>query len=276
MNFSLNIRGCLKHFDRPAVMGILNLTPDSFHDGSRVLPAELGICVERMIADGARIIDVGCCSTRPGAPVCDEATELQRLRDGMLAIGTLSKDVLWSVDTFRASVAREAIEKYGFDIVNDVSGGADNEMFPLIARLKVPYVLTHPGNHFNSSGEGSEETEITARVMRFFGRRLATLQVMGIADVILDPGFGFGKTLDENYILLKNLDVFENTFRLPLLVGISRKSMITCPLDCTPAEALNGTTVLDTAALMKGASILRVHDVAEASEAIRLVGNLNS
>lgn len=273
MEFSLNIKGKLVAFDRPVVMGILNLTPDSFHAASRADSSTIGERVGRMIADGVQIIDVGCCSTRPGAKPCDEATELKRLHEGMQALGILNKEVLWSIDTFRASVAREAVETYGFDIVNDVSGG-DKDMISTVAALKVPYVLTHPGNHFGTcslADEVTESADITAAVMRYFAVKLKELSHNGIADVILDPGFGFGKSLQENFSLLENLHVIRSTFRQPLLVGVSRKSMVTKTLGVTAEEALNGTTVLNTMALMKGASILRVHDVAEATQAINLM-----
>lgn len=275
MEFSLNIKGKLVAFDRPVVMGILNLTPDSFHAASRADSSTIGERVCRMIAAGAQIIDVGCCSTRPGAKPCDEATELKRLHEGMQALGILNKEVLWSIDTFRASVAREAVVKYDFDIVNDVSGGdGDKDMISTVAALKVPYVLTHPGNHFgtcNPADEVTESADITAAVLRYFAIKLKELSYNGIADVILDPGFGFGKSLQENFNLLENLQVIMSTFRQPLLVGVSRKSMVTKTLGVTPEEALNGTAVFNTIALMKGASILRVHDVAEATQAINLM-----
>lgn len=287
-NYSLNIKGSLRRFTHPAVMAIVNLTPDSFHHASRV-PANnnLRSTIEHLIELGAEFIDIGCCSTRPGAVPCDETTELRRLDEAMSIIGHLPPGAIYSIDTFRLAVARKAIEEYGIDIINDVSGGTE-EMFRLVAQLKVPYVLTHAGNYFSSihnaraaqTERSSNHTEssgvgqITAQVIKELSQKLSRLQLLGATDVIIDPGFGFGKTRPENFEILSTLDVMGRALECPVLVGLSRKSLITGTLGCHSSEALNGTTVLNTVALMKGASILRVHDVREARETITLLSQI--
>ena len=233
----------------PVIMGILNVTPDSFYSASRSLSVE--VAVERarqMVSDGAAILDIGACSTRPGSAPVDEKEELHRLLPAVEAIHAALPDVLFSVDTFRPTVAAECVRCFGpFLLINDVSGGE-------AALPGVPYVLTCP----------------TAEPDSFFTERLPELAGKGVTDVILDPGFGFGKTVEDNYRILSHLSDLSR-FDLPVLVGVSRKSMIYKPLGVTPNEALNGTTVLHTLALLQGAAILRVHDVREASECIRLV-----
>ena len=263
MNYTLNIRGKLVDLKEPLVMGILNATPDSFYDASRQqTEKDMARRAHEIVDQGGAIIDVGACSTRPGGPLADEKEETERLR---LALGVVRRelpDAIVSVDTFRPSVARMAIEEYGADIVNDVSEAADETMLRMVTRLRVPYVLT--------SVQPTLHDTLLA-----FAQKVQMLRDLGQNDIILDPGFGFGKTLEENFVLFNQMEKLL-VMQLPLLVGISRKSMIYKTLGCTPAEALNGTTVLHAVALQKGASILRVHDVKEAVECCRIMTALNT
>ena len=261
MNYTLNVHGQLLDLSRPLMMGILNATPDSFFaDSRRQTEEEIAACSQKMLAEGAAIIDVGGCSTRPGGEVATEAEEMKRLRTALTVIrGELPTAVL-SIDTFRPDVARMAVEEFGADIINDVSGGTP-EMFRMVTRLHIPYILM--------------SLQPTIREMLLsFAEKVQQLRDMGADDIILDPGFGFGKTLEQNYEVMNELEKLL-VMELPLLVGVSRKSMIYRSFDCTPQEALNGTTALNTIALMKGASILRVHDVKEAMECVKIVGQLN-
>lgn len=270
---SINMGGRLMDLSQPRVMGILNATPDSFYDGSRQqMEADIARRAVEIVEQGGDIIDVGACSTRPGAQVPDEAEEMERLKNALAIIRRELPDALLSVDTFRPDVARMAVEEYGVAMVNDVSeghcggvvGGAHQTtettacppMFQMVARLRVPYILM--------SVVGTME-----QMLLSFAREVQMLRALGQKDIILDPGFGFGKTLDDNYAVMRQLDRLL-TLGLPLLVGVSRKSMIWKLTGSTPAEALNGTTVLHTLALQKGASLLRVHDVREAVETIRI------
>ena len=260
MDYTINIRGQLFDLTEPKVMGILNITPDSFYAGSRTqTEQEVTARVRQMVAEGARIIDVGACSTRPGSEPIDTDEEMRRLRIALAAVRSEAPDIPLSVDTFRADVARMAVEEYGADIVNDVGEG-DPTMLRMVSRLRVPYILM-------SAKPTLREMLLT------FAEEVQLLRDFGQKDIILDPGFGFGKTVEQNYALLAELERLQ-VMELPLLVGLSRKSMIYKPLDITPGEALNGTTALHTVALMKGASILRVHDVKEAVQAVRLHGLL--
>ena len=261
MNYTLNVHGQLLDLSRPLVMGILNATPDSFFaDSRRQTEEEIAACSQKMLAEGAAIIDVGGCSTRPGGEVATEAEEMKRLRTALTVIrGELPTAVL-SIDTFRPDVARMAVEEFGADIINDVSGGTP-EMFRMVTRLHIPYILM--------------SLQPTIREMLLsFAEKVQQLRDMGANDIILDPGFGFGKTLEQNYEVMNELEKLL-VMELPLLVGVSRKSMIYRSFDCTPQEALNGTTALNTIALTKGDSILRVHDVKEAMECVKIVGQLN-
>lgn len=268
--WTLNIKGTLKTFEKPAVMGIINLTPDSFHSKSRFDSKRAVDAVARMLDDGASIIDVGACSTRPGSIPCTEAEEWERLKNGLNSIRNSFPDVLLSVDTFRSTIAEKSVRVFGADIINDVSGGeADKEMLRVVSELGVTYILTDSGSH------GDEGEDIISRVLRFFGCKLKELEMLGVADVLLDPGIGFGKTLDENYGLLKNLDLFKRVLGKPLLIGVSRKSLITKSLGIEPNEALNATTVLNSYAIGKGADVIRVHDVKEAVEAVKIMSLLN-
>lgn len=269
---TLNIRGKLWDFDTPQIMGILNVTPDSFYADSR-MKDEVAVCAraEQILQEGAWMIDVGAYSTRPGASEVSEAEELRRLDLALSAVCQAQSDALVSVDTFRASVARHCVETYGVALINDVSGGADPQMFATVADLRVPYVLTHPGCSADVKAE-----DFRPAVARFFAEQLNKLYDLGVADVVLDLGFGFGKTLAENYELLSHLGDFLRLFPdCPMLVGISRKSMIYKTLGTTPENALNGTSVLNTIALQAGAHILRVHDVREAAEVVKLFKSLN-
>ncbi|MBQ8128417.1 MAG: dihydropteroate synthase [Prevotella sp.] len=256
MDYTLNIRGRLLDLSEPLVMGILNATPDSFFASSRQLTeADIARRANQIIAEGGRIIDVGACSTRPGSEPVSEADEADRLRRALTVVRREQPDAVVSVDTFRPDVARMAVEELGADIVNDVSEGSE-AMFRMVSRLRVPYVMM------------SVQPDLRQTLLAF-ARKVQQLRSMGQKDIILDPGFGFGKSLQENYRLMAEMERLE-VMGLPLLVGVSRKSMIYKLLNSTPDDCLNGTTVLNTIALMKGASILRVHDVAPACEAVRI------
>jgi len=269
--YTLNIHGSLYELREPKIMGILNVTPDSFFPGCRTPEdAEIEERVTMMISEGADMIDVGGYSSRPGAGEVTEEEEMARLRRGLRIVRRFAPDIPVSVDTFRADVARMAVEEEGADMVNDISGGAlDKNMFRTVARLHVPYILTHmqgtPANMQASPHYDNVRREVT----QFLAKRIDELSLLGVSDIITDPGFGFGKSLGQNYQLMANLEDFHQLSR-PLLVGISRKSMIYNLLGGTPQDALNGTTVLNTTALLKGANILRVHDVAQAVEAKRI------
>ena len=274
--FSLNIHGRLIEYDRPAVMGIINVTPDSFYAGSRTKADEIGRRVRSMIDDGADMIDIGAYSSRPGAAEVSEAEEIDRLSEGMAALREAAPDVVVSVDTFRASVAKAAIEQMGADIVNDISGGdLDGRMFETVASLRVPYILTHMrGTPADMQTLTEYPDGVTAEVLRDLSVKLRTLRLAGVSDVIVDPGFGFAKTLEQNYRLMADLPMFAEMLDAPVLVGVSRKSMVTRALGVTAKDALNGTTVLNTIALLGGAQILRVHDVKACAEAVRIVSML--
>lgn len=275
--FSLNLRGRLAEYDHPAVMGILNVTPDSFYAGSRVTgTVELHRRVERMLAQGADIIDVGGYSSRPGADDVSPEEEMARVRRGVEAIRRVSADIPVSVDTFRADVARHAVLDWGADIVNDISGGAiDSGMFPTVAELKVPYVLMHMRGTPATMQTMTGYEDVTADVVAELSGLMHQLELSGVADIIIDPGFGFAKTLDQNYELMRHLPQMAQLLGKPVLVGISRKSMITKLLSVTADEALPGTVALNTFALLNGASILRVHDVEAAVQAVRIVSRLS-
>ncbi len=268
--FSLNLKGCLLTFSRPAVMGILNVTPDSFYAGSHAFdPQAIHNRVRRMLDEGVDIIDVGGYSSRPGAADVSVDEEMRRVEAGVKAVREVSADVPVSVDTFRASVARLAVESFGADIINDISGGnADEAMFDTVADLGVPYVLMHMRGTPSTMQSLTDYNDVTADVIAELSKPLHELALRGVADVIVDPGFGFAKTLEQNYRLFANLPHIAQMLDRPLLVGISRKSMITRLCDVTADEALPGTVALNTAAVMWGASILRVHDVGAARQTV--------
>lgn len=270
--YSFNMRGRLVTIDRPWVMGIINVTPDSFYSGSRVVDEPTLVeRVRQMISEGADVIDLGACSTRPGSEQVDAQGEMERLQWAIAVIRREAPDVILSIDTYRAVVARRCVEEWGADIINDISGGTiDSDMFATVAKLHVPYVLMHMRGTPETMSSLTDYDDVTADVLEWMARRIDELRQLGVADVIADPGFGFAKTLDQNYELLARLNAF-HALDAPLLVGVSRKRMIYTPLDCSADEALNGTTVVNTLALMQGAHILRVHDVKAAAQAVKLV-----
>lgn len=269
--FSLNLKGCLHIFSRPQVMGILNVTPDSFYSGSRSMSdSEIGHRVESMIADGADFIDVGAYSSRPGAVDVSVEEEISRLRKGMSVLRKLAPEIPVSVDTFRASVAKVAIEELGADIINDISGGSlDPEMFATVAELKAPYILMHMRGTPATMQQFTDYDNVTADVILDLSSKLRQLRLLGVADVIIDPGFGFSKTAGQNFELMRNLSDF-SSLECPVLVGISRKSMITRTLGIEASEALAPTVALNAIALTKGAAFIRVHDVREAAQTVSL------
>ncbi len=254
--YTINANGRLLDLSEPRIMGILNVTPDSFFSDSRKQTEEaIAQRVRQIVDEGGDIVDVGAYSTRPGHSEVSEEEEIRRLDGALSIIRTEAPQAIVSVDTFRASVAQHCIEQYGIALVNDVSGGADVEMFATVAQTGTAYVLTCP----------------QAETMMFFSERVNRLLELGQKDIILDPGFGFGKTMEENFRLFATMDQL-GIFGLPLLVGISRKRMIYQTLNCTPEEALNGTTVLNTLALERGARLLRVHDVAACKQVVKIFG----
>lgn len=269
MNYTLNCNGRLLSLEEPKVMGILNVTPDSFYAQSRQqTEQEIAQRAQQILVEGGDIIDVGACSTRPDSTPVSEAEEMERLR---LALSIIRKEIpkaILSVDTFRADVARMVVEEFGVDIINDVGEGASapcpqpSAMFRMVSRLGVPYIYM-------------SRKATMKDILMDCAEAVDMLRTMGQKDIVLDPGFGFGKTLDDNYQVMNQLERMKMT-QLPILVGISRKSMIYRLLDTTPEEALNGTTALNTLALMKGADILRVHDVREAVETVKIVGKMRS
>ena len=270
---SLNVRGRLVDLSVPLVMGIVNVTPDSFYAASRMNTEEaIRMRVRQIVEEGGSMIDVGAYSSRPGADDISAEEEMARLRRGMKIVREEAADVPVSVDTFRADVAKMCVEELGADIVNDISGGElDKEMLPTVAKLGVPYILMHmKGTPQTMQAHALGDSPFSMKeMMLYFAEKIQRLRDLGQKDIILDPGYGFGKTLEQNYELLAHQEML-NIFELPLLVGVSRKSMIYKLLGCTPDEALNGTTALNTIALQKGASILRVHDVKEAAEVVIL------
>ena len=268
----INVNGSLLDLSQPRVMGILNVTPDSFYAGSRTqTEAEIVRRVRQIVSEGAAIIDIGAYSSRPNADNVSSREEMERLRMGLKILFEIQPDAVVSVDTFRADVARMCVEEYGVAIINDIAAGEmDANMFHTVAALNVPYIMMHMQGTPQSMQQHPHYDNLLKEVFLYFARKVQQLRDLGVKDIILDPGFGFGKTMEHNYELLSHLEEFR-IFELPLLVGVSRKSMIYRLLDITPLEALNGTTVLDTICLLKGADILRVHDVKEAVETVRIV-----
>ncbi len=271
----INVKGRLLDLTTPQVMGILNVTPDSFYYGSRMqTQEEIAVRARQIIDEGASIIDIGAYSSRPNAEHITAGEEMNRLRTGLEIVNRNHPDAIVSVDTFRADVAEQCVKDYGVAIVNDIAAGEmDDRMFETVARLGVPYIMMHMQGTPQNMQKEPHYDNLIKEVFIYFARKVQQLRDLGMKDIILDPGFGFGKTLEHNYELMAHLEEF-SIFELPLLVGVSRKSMIYKLLGGTPQDALNGTTVLDTVALMKGANILRVHDVREAVEAVRIVEKL--
>ena len=268
----INVNGSLLDLSQPRVMGILNVTPDSFYAVSRTqTEVEIARRVKQIVSEGAAIFDIGAYSSRPNADNVSAREEMERLRMGLKILFEIQPDAVVSVDTFRADVARMCVEEYGVAIINDIAAGEmDANMFHTVAALNVPYIMMHMQGTPQSMQQHPHYDNLLKEVFLYFARKVQQLRDLGVKDIILDPGFGFGKTMEHNYELLSHLEEFR-IFKLPLLVGVSRKSMIYRLLDITPQEALNGTTVLDTICLLKGADILRVHDVKEAVETVRIV-----
>lgn len=263
MPYTLNVGGKLLSLECPIVMGILNATTESFYQASQVHSAEsVAQRALQMLDEGATILDIGGCSTKPGLAPVSEEEEMHRLCTALMAVRKVAPEAILSVDTFRASVAERCVRDFGVQIINDVSGGADEQMFDVVAALQVPYVLT-------------SNKDTWASLMHDMAERINRLHLMGVSDIIVDPGFGFGKTLEDNYHLMAHLEEL-HLLKCPLLVGVSRKSMIYKHLEITPEEALNGATVLHTIALTKGAHILRAHDVREAVETVRITEKLKN
>lgn len=275
--FSLNLNGKLYELSSPKVMGILNVTPDSFYAGSRKQTEEdIKSRCREIIEEGGDIIDIGAYSSRPDAEHISAEEEKRRLRTGLEILRNEYPEVIVSVDTFRADVAEMCVKEYNVNIINDISAGEmDKEMFNTVARLQVPYIMMHMKGTPQDMQKSPQYTSLMKEIFMYFSEKVYKLHEMGVNDLILDPGFGFGKTLEHNYELMNHLEEF-SLFNLPVLVGISRKSMIYKLLGNTPSEALNGTTALNTIALLKGANILRVHDVKEAVETVRIVTALNT
>lgn len=274
---TINLRGELKNLETPLVMGILNITPDSFFEGSRhINNKNIAKTIKQMFDDGADIIDIGAMSSRPGAEIISEDEEYNRLKPVFETIISDFPDKNFSIDTIRASIAKKAVCDYGFAIINDITGGHfDAQMFATVAECKVPFIVMHMRGNPADMQQLTDYQSITDEIILYFSQIVTTLNNMGVNDIIIDPGFGFSKTIEQNYYLLNRLDTFK-IFDLPILSGLSRKSMIWKSLNISPSEALNGTSVINTIALQKGANILRVHDVKEAKEVVHLYGLLKA
>lgn len=271
----IRVKDKLLDLSEPLVMGILNITPDSFYAGSRK-ETETDILqrAREIVAQGGYIIDVGAYSSRANAVHISTEEEMQRLRMGLQLLRREHPDAILSVDTFRSDVARMCVEEFGVDIINDISGGMlDEQMAHTVGRLGVPYILMHMKGTPQTMQQNPHYEQLLPEIVGYFSQRIMALREQGVTDIILDPGFGFAKTLAHNYELMQHLEEL-HIFEQPLLVGVSRKSMIYHLIGGTPSDALNGTTVLHTVALLKGAHILRVHDVKEAVETVRIVDTL--
>ena len=275
VQYSLNINGRLLDLSEPQVMGILNVTPDSFYSGSRKQTEdEIEARVRQIIGEGASIIDIGAYSSRPNADDVSPSEEMERLRKGLSVIQRVAPNAIVSVDTFRSDVAKMCVEEYGVGIVNDISGGMlDKDMFATVAKLGIPYILMHMQGTPQNMQQNPHYDDVVKEVFMYFAEKVQRLRDLGVKDIILDPGYGFGKTVEHNYELMNHQEELLE-FELPLLVGISRKSMIYKALGITADEALNGTSVLNTISLLKGANILRVHDVATCVEVVNLIQKL--
>ena len=271
-HLTLNLSGQLLSLERAVVMGIINVTPDSFYSTSRIAgEQELRTRIDTLLREGASIADLGAYSSRPGAEEVSAQEEMRRLAPALRILRDEYPALPVSVDTFRADVARWAVQEYGVAMINDISGGAlDPQMYPTIAELQVPYILMHMRGTPQTMGEQTDYQDLILDLIDYFIQRVGQLTELGVHDIVLDPGFGFSKTLEQNYELLARMSDLGTVLPQPLLVGISRKSIIYRLLGQTPEEALNGTSILHAFALERGAKILRVHDVAPAVEAIRL------
>ena len=275
VQYSLNINGRLLDLSEPQVMGILNVTPDSFYSGSRKQTEdEIEARVRQIIGEGASIIDIGAYSSRPNADDVSPSEEMERLRKGLSVIQRVAPNAIVSVDTFRSDVAKMCVEEYGVGMVNDISGGMlDKDMLATVAKLGIPYILMHMQGTPQNMQQNPHYDDVVKEVFMYFAEKVQRLRDLGVKDIILDPGYGFGKTVEHNYELMNHQEELLE-FELPLLVGISRKSMIYKTLGITADEALNGTSVLNTISLLKGANILRVHDVATCVEVVNLIQKL--
>lgn len=271
----ININGKLLDLSTPLVMGILNVTPDSFYSGSRKQSeAEIAERALQILTEGGSIIDIGGQSTAPSAPLHSAREEFERVEPALKLIRKEFPDTILSIDTFYSEVAKQAVEKYGVNIINDISGGQiDDNMFETVARLNVPYILMHMRGTPQTMQQFTDYDNFIQDIMYYFSERIAKLNLLGVNDIIIDPGFGFSKTTEQNYRLMAYLKYFD-TFDVPILVGISRKSMIYKLLGCTAQESLNGTSVLNTFSLLSGANILRVHDVKAAVECVKIVDKI--
>ena len=267
----INVNGRLIDLSYPQVMGILNVTPDSFYAGSRKqTEAEIAARTRQIIDEGGSIIDIGAYSSRQNAENISPAEEMDRLRNGLRIVFAECPDAVVSVDTFRADVARMCVEEYGVALINDIAAGEmDKDMFATVAQLSVPYIIMHMQGTPQNMQLNPPYDNLMKEVLCYFSDKVRRLRDLGVKDIILDPGFGFGKTLEHNYELLNHMEEF-SMFELPVLVGVSRKSMIYKLLGGGPEDALNGTTVINTISLMKGADILRVHDMRAAAEAVQI------
>ena len=272
----INVNGELMDVSKPQVMGILNVTPDSFYAGSRKqTEEEIFFRARQILEEGGSIIDIGAYSSRPNAEHISAEEEMRRLRFGLEIVNKVCPDAVISVDTFRAEVAEVCVKEYGVAIINDIAAGEmDDKMFDTVARLHVPYIMMHMQGTPQNMQKTPQYNNVVKDVFLYFAEKVQLLRDLGVNDIILDPGFGFGKTIEHNYELLAHLEDFR-IFELPLLVGVSRKSMISRVLGITSNEALNGTTVLNTIALQKGTNIIRVHDVRQAVEAVKIVSKMN-
>lgn len=271
----INVNGQLMDLAYPRVMGILNVTPDSFYaDSRKQTETEIIRRVREILEEGGSIIDLGAYSSRPNAGHISPEEEMSRLRNALGIIRREYPDAVLSIDTFRADIARMCVEEYGAAIINDISAGnMDKQMFSTVARLGIPYVIMHMQGTPQDMQQNPHYSNILKEVLYYFSEKVQQLKELGVKDIIIDPGFGFGKTLEHNYALLDQLEEF-SVFGLPLLVGVSRKSMIYRLLGGSPEDALNGTSIINTVALMKGADILRVHDVKAATEAIKIIATM--
>ena len=276
MHHTLNIKGKLISLEKPLVMGILNVTPDSFYaDSRKQTEAAIEERIQTILSEGGDIIDLGGYSSRPDAQEVSSEEEMNRLTIALKILNSHYPNVTLSVDTFRADIARRCVEDYGVAIINDISGGElDKAMFSTIAQLRVPYIIMHMRGTPQTMQQHTDYHDLMEEIMLYFARKVNKLHLLGVKDLIIDPGFGFSKTLEQNYTLMKHLYEFKE-FNHPIMVGISRKSMIYKFLSCTQNESLNGTTILNTYALMHGANLLRVHDVKAAIEAVKLIKQIS-
>jgi dihydropteroate synthase len=275
-NLSLNCRGKLLNLSSPKVMGILNVTQDSFYDGGRYADPNTALeRVREMISEGAHVIDIGGASSRPGAEIISSGDELNRLIPIVSLIRNEFPEIILSIDTYNSHVAKEMVQNFGVDMVNDISAGnIDAEMIPTICDLKVPYIIMHMNGIPGNMQENPQYHNVVDEIVQFFAHKVYQLRKQGVADIVIDPGFGFGKNMEHNYDLLSQFEAFQ-MFELPLMAGLSRKSMIYNLLETDSEHSLNGTTAAHMILLQKGVTFLRVHDVKEAMEAIKVFGESN-